>query len=77
VRFLMYAGGHRTGLIDARLYGVHHVPTTQATTLEYGWIEDGKPRKHQEQIPAESAAHQFHIETGSDIKDQYIRLSAE
>lgn len=77
VRFHMYADGHRTGLIDGRLYGVHQVPTTQTMTLEYGWLEGDELLRHSEQIPAQADAHHFHIETGNDITDQYIRLSAQ
>lgn len=77
VRFNMYAGGHRTGLIDAYLYGVYNVPSNQAVTIEYGWRESNQLKRHTETVPLGIIEETFRINTGSKIRDEFIRLVAD
>lgn len=77
VRFSMYAGGHRTGLIDAQLYGIYDVPSVQPVTVEYGWLENGDLKRHTEHISRRTRFHEFKIDTGTEIRDQFVRFTAE
>jgi hypothetical protein len=74
VRLHFYGGGHRTGVIDARLYGVYRTPPPQALELEYGWREGDILRTHLERIPASTAEHTFTVPTGPRIVDEFLRL---
>jgi hypothetical protein len=73
----MYAGGHRTGLIDAQLYGVYDVPSNQEVTIEYGWRESNLLKRQAETVPPGIFEQTFRIDTGSTIRDEFIRLVAE
>jgi hypothetical protein len=76
VRVHLYGGGYPTGLIDAEFYGVYKTPPPQALELTYGWSEDGHSKMHAEMIPAGAAEHRFHVPTGSEITDGFLRLAA-
>jgi hypothetical protein len=76
VRVHLYAGGYPTGLIDAEFFGLHQTAAPQALELTYGWNENGQAKTHVEQIPAGAAEHRFHIPTGANLADEYIRLAA-
>lgn len=76
VRFSMDAGGHRTGLIEAQLYGVYDTGTPQNVTVEYGWLESGETKHHRETIRSTEQSKTFRIDTGSDVADQFVRISA-
>lgn len=77
VRFTMYAGGHRTGLIDAQLYGIYDTPSNQAVTVEFGWRESNQLKRHKETVPSGIFEQTFRVGTGSSIRDEFIRLIAD
>ena len=77
VRFSMYAGGHRTGLIDAQFYGIYDAPSNQAVTVEYGWREANRLKCHTETVPRGIFQQTFRVGTGSSIRDEFIRLIAD
>lgn len=76
VRVRLDGGGYRTGLIDAQLYGVYETGNPQELTITYGWREDGRLRDHTESLSAGTGNHSFQIDTGREIVDEFIRLSA-
>jgi hypothetical protein len=76
VRVHLYAGGHQTGLIDARLYGIYRTPEPGPLEITWGWQEDGQPREHTETIAAGTAEATFQIPTGRNIRDEFVRMSA-
>jgi len=76
VRVHMDGGGHRTGLIDARLYGIYRTPPPGPLEITWGWDENGQPREHTELIPAGTRETTFTIPTGTDVTDRFVRMSA-
>jgi hypothetical protein len=76
IRVTLYAGGHKTGLIDAQFYGIYEQPSPSSMKVEYGWLEGGRPRSHVEDIPTGAKTHVWEILTGEKITDDYVRLSA-
>jgi hypothetical protein len=76
VRVHLYAGGHQTGLIDARLYGVYRTPEPGPLEITWGWQEDGQPRRHTETIAAGTTEATFEIPTGRNVRDEFVRMSA-
>jgi hypothetical protein len=77
VRFSMFAGGHRTGLMDAQLYGVYDVPSTQEISIEYGWIDSNMLRRHVETIPKGVLTRRFQVDTGPEVRDEFVRIIAK
>jgi hypothetical protein len=77
VRFHMYAGGHRTGLIDAQFYGVYDIPSNQGLTIEYGWLESNQLKRHKQTVSQGIFEQAFRVDTGSSIRDDFIRLAAD
>ena len=77
VRFHMYAGGHRTGLIDAQFYGVYDIPSNQGLTIEYGWLESNRLKRHKQAVPQGVFEQAFRVDTGSSIRDEFIRLAVD
>jgi hypothetical protein len=76
VRIHLYAGGYNTGLIDAELFGLQHTPPPPPLELTYSWRENGEPKTHRERIPAGAESHAFHVDTGNDVVDEFVRLAA-
>ncbi|WP_425619431.1 hypothetical protein NA78x_003173 [Anatilimnocola sp. NA78] len=76
VRVTLYAGGHKTGLIDAQFYGIYEQPSPSAMKVEYGWREAGNLKTHTESIPPSKDAHVWKVPTGDKIVDDFVRLSA-
>jgi hypothetical protein len=76
VRVHFYAGGHRTGLIDAQLYGLYPTAAPQPLTLTYAWKESGQLKTHEEPISAGLAEKTFTINTGQTLTDEFVRLTA-
>jgi hypothetical protein len=77
VEVQFYAGGHKTGLIDARLYGIYETEPAGPLTITYGWKENGQPRQHTERIAAGTNETTFTVLTGANIEDDFVRLAAE
>ena len=78
VRVHLNAGGHKTGLIDARLYGIYRRPEPAGPlTITYGWKENGQPREHTEKIAAGTNETTFTVPTGENIEDDFVRLTAD
>lgn len=77
VRVHLDAGGHKTGLIDARLYGIHRTAAPGPLTITYGWKENGQPRQHTETIAAGAREATFTVPTGTNVTDDFVRLAAE
>jgi hypothetical protein len=76
VRLNLYAGGYRTGLIDAQFYGIYETPRPQEINIEYGWKDgDGKLQTCEVTIPAGTEQKQFTVPTGKNITDDFVRLS--
>jgi hypothetical protein len=75
VRATLYAGGHRTGLIDAQLYGVYGTETPQAVEITQGWNEGGIVKTHAETVPAGTQEHRFHVPTGANVRDEFVRIA--
>ncbi|QDU27971.1 hypothetical protein ETAA8_30630 [Anatilimnocola aggregata] len=76
VRVTLYAGGHKTGLIDAQFYGIYEQPSSSTMKVEYGWLEAGKLKTHTESIPVGTQPHTWKIPTDDKIVDDFVRLSA-
>lgn len=76
VRAHLYGGGHRTGLIDAQLYGVYRTREAQALELMYGWNEAGASKTHHEHIAPGITEHRFRVPSGDAIRDEFVRLAA-
>jgi hypothetical protein len=74
VRLHFHGGGYRTGVIDARLYGIYRTPAPQALDIEYGWREGGALKTHLEKVSAGVAERAFTIATGASIVDEFVRL---
>ncbi|HEY8505717.1 MAG TPA: hypothetical protein VIL46_14125, partial [Gemmataceae bacterium] len=74
VRVHLYAGGHRTGLIDAQLYGVYQTGEPQPVTLTYAWKEGTERKTHTEQIPAGVREKAFRIATGDKVEDVSVQM---
>lgn len=75
VRFRMYAGGHKTGLIEAQLYGVYETGSAQPIDIQYSWLEGDLSKTSKVSLPAGTKEHVFHIETGSEIEDKFVRMT--
>ncbi|MEZ6063301.1 MAG: hypothetical protein R3C19_23385 [Planctomycetaceae bacterium] len=76
VRVHFDGGGHRTGLMDAQLYGIHRIGNRSACVVEFGWTDDGGPQTHVERIAADRAQSQIHVPTSSDsIRNEFVRIS--
>ena len=76
VRVHLDGGGHKTGLIDARLYGIYETEPAGPLTITYGWKENGQPREHTEKIAAGTNESTFTVPTGANIEDDFVRLTA-
>lgn len=77
VRVHLDAGGYKTGLIDARLYGLYATPPPGALTITFGCRDDHPPRQHTESLAAETTEAAFTVPTGANIQNKFVRLSAE
>ncbi len=76
VRASLYAGGHRTGLIDAQLYGVYGTEAPGSVEITHGWNEGGIAKTHAETVPAGAQERRFHVPTGANVRDEFVRISA-
>jgi hypothetical protein len=76
VRAHLYAGGYRTGLITAQLYGVHETAAAQPLNLTYAWKEGDQVKTHVEHIAAGTTEKAFDIPTGDTIADYFVRMEA-
>lgn len=74
VRVHFYQDGYTTGMIDSHIYGVHRLNASGGGKLTYGWKENGQSKTHVEQLPADSDKHQFHVPTGKQIVDEFVRI---
>ena len=77
VRAKLYADGYRTGLIDARIYGIHETDRPQPTTLTFGWNEKGIDKTFNVQLGRGESIRRFTVPTGSSAADRFIRIAAE
>ncbi len=76
VRVTLYAGGHKTGLIDAQLYGIHETERPGAVEVTYGWKENGELRTADQRLVAGVTEKTWQIDTGDKIRDEFVRMSA-
>lgn len=76
VRLNLYAGGYRTSLIDAQIYGVYETLPPQELKVEYGWHDaSGKLKTHAVTVPAGEPVKTFTVPTGEKVTDDFVRLS--
>jgi hypothetical protein len=77
VRATLYAGGHKTGLIDAQLYGIC-TPAEKIGPLQitYGWKENGELKTAEQKLPAGTKERSWKIPTGDKIRDEFVRMTA-
>jgi hypothetical protein len=75
VRFHVYGGGHRTGVMDAQLYGIHSTDGGQPLLIDYGWKQAGQLQTHTEIVPNGKAQHTFKVPTRDNIQDEFVKLS--
>jgi hypothetical protein len=81
VRATLFADGHKTGLMDAQLYGIYHqvYPTNETGPLEvtYGWKENGQLKTHVEKVGAGAEEQKWKVPTGTSIRDEFVRIAAD
>ena len=75
VRVQLYQDGYQAGLIDTQLYGVYECPPAGETTVTYGWQENGNSKSHSEVVPAGEVEHSFDVPTGTNVVDEFVRIS--
>lgn len=75
VRINLYAGGYRTGLLQAHLYGIHETSAAQKAELSYGWRENGQPKTWTQAVDDASDGRVFQIPTADQIVDEYVRIT--
>ena len=75
VRINLYAGGYRTGLIQAHLYGIHETDPPQSAELTFGWKEDGKSKTWSRVVNNTADNQTFQIATGERIDDDFVRIA--
>lgn len=76
VRATLDAGGHKTGLIDARVYGIHETSRPGEVELTYGWKENGELKTAARKLAAKTTEDTWSIETGDKLRDEFVRISA-
>lgn len=76
VRVHFYAGGHRTGLIDAQLYGIHKTRRRSPVDVTFGWLQGDDLRTHSQQLDSGADQTSFRVPTGTDITNSFIRMDA-
>lgn len=76
VRATLYAGGHKTGLLDLQLYGVCSEEKAGAVEVTYGWKENGELKTASQNLPAGTTEKKWTIPTGPKIRDEFVRISA-
>lgn len=74
VRVELNGGGYGTSLLAAELYGLRKRMSASATTITYGWTEEGKEREHAFQVPAGAATATSQVPTGKTIRDRFVRM---
>lgn len=77
IRVTLYAGGHKTGLIDAQLYGVYETDIPGKTNITYGWKENGELKTDSQTSAKKKTAKTWTIATGQKIRDEFVRISAD
>jgi hypothetical protein len=75
VRANLYAGGYRTGLLQADLYGIYQTRTPQQATLTYGWKEAGELKTWTQVVSGSSEGQRFQIPTAEKIEDAFARIA--
>ncbi|HEV7279466.1 MAG TPA: hypothetical protein VGN57_04565 [Pirellulaceae bacterium] len=75
VRATIYAGGHRTGLIDIQLYGIYRTPSAGAVEVEYGWQEGDAKKSEMRSIAAGTDEDRWSVPTGAEVRDDFVRIS--
>ncbi|WP_254508765.1 hypothetical protein [Anatilimnocola floriformis] len=77
VRVTLYAGGYKTGLIDAQLYGICRAAEKNGPLLiTYGWRENGELKTAEQKLPAGVSEQTWKIATGAKIRDEFVRMTA-
>lgn len=76
VRVTLYAGGHKTGLMNAQLYAIAHTDAPGPLTITYGWKENGELKTAEQVLAAGTAEKTWMIATGETIRDEFVRMSA-
>lgn len=76
VRVTLYAGGHKTGLMDVQMYGIARTEEPGPINITYGWKEDGELKTAEQLLPAGTAEKTWQIPTGEKIRDEFVRMSA-
>lgn len=76
VRVTLYAGGHKTGLMDAQLYGISSTASPGPLQITYGWKENGELKTAEQVLPAGTSDKTWKIATGEKIRDEFVRMSA-
>jgi len=77
VRVTLYAGGHKTGLIDGELYGIYDAGESGPLQVTYGWKENGQLKTHTEKVAAGAKEQKWTVPTGKSIRDEFVRIAAE
>jgi hypothetical protein len=77
VRVTLYAGGHKTGLMDVQLYGICR-PAENIGPLQitYGWKENGELKTAEQKLPAGTKDQTWKVLTGEKIRDEFVRMTA-
>ena len=75
VRATMYAGGHRTGLINGQFYGVHETSPPGDVDIDFGWKDgSGRPHTHSVSVPEGTPSKSFTVPTGANITNDFVRI---
>lgn len=76
VRVRMHTPGRPAALIDARLYGVHEVAAPGEVSVEFGWLQDGKPISNKTELAAGVTSASLFVPTGGKIVDRFVKIEA-
>ncbi len=76
VRCRLYAGGYPTGLLQAQFYGVQRTSPPQRLEISYGWSEAGHLKTWRGEVDAGVGKQAFHVPTGEQVSDRFVRFHA-
>ena len=76
VRVRMHTPGRSAALIDARIYGTYKVALPGEMSVEFGWLQGGKPMSNKAELVAGVISTSLFVPTGDEIVDRFVRIEA-